>query len=189
VGGYLVCLGSRVTLGQATPDATVEVPLLADVSRVHAALTRDTEGYLFEALRPAQVNAKPVDRVLLRPGDRLTLGNACQLQFVQPAPISTSARLDLVSRHRLPLALDGVILMADTLILGPGSQVHVPMPDLKQQVVLYRQKDKLGVRCSGGLTIDGRRCAERGTVELSSTVAGDDFVFALEPVGPTLGRI
>src|SRR5438105_15843073 len=36
VGGFLVCLGNRVTLGQATPDAYVDIPLFADVSRVHA---------------------------------------------------------------------------------------------------------------------------------------------------------
>src|SRR5262249_48676796 len=48
VGGYLVCLGARVTLGQATPDSFVDVPLFADVSRLHATLTRDAEGYLLE---------------------------------------------------------------------------------------------------------------------------------------------
>ena len=52
MGGYLVCLGNRVTLGQATPDARVDVPLYADVSRHHATVTRDSEGYLLEGLRP-----------------------------------------------------------------------------------------------------------------------------------------
>src|SRR6266851_3957457 len=102
IGGYLLCLGNRVTLGQATPDAFVDIPLYADVSRMHAALTRDAEGYLFEALRPALVNAKPVDKALLQPGDRITLGGSCQLQFRQPVPISATARLDLVSGDRLP---------------------------------------------------------------------------------------
>ena len=62
VGGYLVCLGNHVTLGQATPDAYVDIPLFADVSRIHASLTRDTEGYVLEATRPLQVNNQPVDR-------------------------------------------------------------------------------------------------------------------------------
>src|SRR5262249_58334744 len=34
VGGYLVCLSNRVTFGQATGDAPVDVPLFADVSRL-----------------------------------------------------------------------------------------------------------------------------------------------------------
>src|SRR5258708_5794038 len=32
VGGYLVCMGARITIGQATPEAYVDVPLCADVS-------------------------------------------------------------------------------------------------------------------------------------------------------------
>ena len=128
IGGYLVCLGSRVTLGQATPDAYVDVPLFADVSRAHASITRDQEGYLLEALRPLQVNGKAVEKALLAPNDRVTLGLACQFQFRQPVPVSTTARLDFVSGHRLPVAVDGVILMADTLLLGPGTHVHVSMP-------------------------------------------------------------
>src|SRR5205085_1968322 len=35
VGGYLVCLSHRVTLGQANPESVVDIPLLADVSRHH----------------------------------------------------------------------------------------------------------------------------------------------------------
>jgi tetratricopeptide (TPR) repeat protein len=188
VGGYLVCLGNRVTLGQATGDATVDVPLFADVSRHHATLTRDAEGYLLEAIRPLSVNNKPAERALLRPGDRITLANACQLRFVQPSPVSTSARLDLISKHRLPLAVDAVLLMADSLLLGPGAQVHVTMPDLKKPLVIYRHKDRLGVRYPGSLTIDGQRCTERGLLGPSSTVAADEFVFAIEPVGTRMGR-
>src|SRR5262249_14765432 len=66
VGGYLVCLGGRVTLGQATPDAYVDIPLFADVSRHHATLTRETEGYVLEAVRPVQVNGRTLDKALLQ---------------------------------------------------------------------------------------------------------------------------
>ena len=33
VGGYLVCLGDEIVLGQAIPGTTVDVPILADLSR------------------------------------------------------------------------------------------------------------------------------------------------------------
>src|SRR5207247_8039369 len=140
---YFLCLGNPVPLRQAAPDAFGDIPLYADVSRMHAALTRDAEGYLLEALRTVQVNSRPVDRALLRAGDRITLGSSCQLHFRQPVPVSATARLDLVSGHRLPLAVDAVLLMAETLVLGPGPQAHVAIPDLKQPLVLYRHKDGL----------------------------------------------
>jgi len=94
-----------------------------------------------------------------------------------------------VSGHRLPLTVDGVLLMADTLVLGPGSQVHVAMPDLQEPVVLYRQKEGLGVRYAGNLCVDGQRCRERGLLRPTSSVTGDDFAFAIEPVGTGTGRL
>jgi hypothetical protein len=181
VGGFLVCLAQRVSIGQGTPDAAVDVPIFADLSRQHATLTRESEGYLLEAARAVQVNGKAAEKALLRSGDRLTLGASCQLLFQQPAAVSASARLDLTSGHRLPLAVDAVLLMADTLVLGPGSQVHVSMPDVKSNIVLFRQKDGLGIRCGGKFTIDGRACTERGTLGPASRVSGEDFALAVEP--------
>lgn len=188
VGGYLVCQGSRLTLGQATLDARVDVPLVADVSRLHATLTRDAEGYVLEGVRAIQVNGQATTRALLRPGDRVTLGSSCQLQFRQPVPVSASARLDLVSGHRLPVAVDAVLLMADTLILGDGPQVHVTVPDLKQPVVLFRHKDGLGVRYNGSLSINGQKSAERGLLGPRATVVLGEIAFAIEPVGTRMGQ-
>jgi hypothetical protein len=188
VGGYLVCMGGRVILGQATAEAAVDVPLFADVSRQHATITRDAEGYLLETLRLVQVNMQPVERALLRPNDRVTLGTCCQMVFRQPAPVSATALLELVSGHRLPLALDGVLLMAETLILGPGPQAHVTVPGLKQPVVLFRHKEGLGVRCVGDMTVNGKKTRDRALLGTTATVAGEDFAFAIESVGERLGR-
>jgi hypothetical protein len=182
VGGYLVCLANRVTFGQATPENSVDIGLFADISRLHAALARDTEGYLLEAFRPALVNGRPVERALLRSGDRVTLGTVCQFQFRQPVPVSASAQIELVSGHRLWLAVDAVLLMADTLVLGPGGQVHVPLPDVKYPVVLFRTRNGLGVRYAGNMVVNGKPCRDRCTLEAGATVVGDDFSLTLEPV-------
>jgi FHA domain len=183
IGGYLVCLDNQIKLGQATPQGTADVQLVADVSREHALVTRDPEGYLLQALRPTRVNGKMKEKALLRNGDRLTLGKSCQLQFQQPVPISTSARLEPVSGHRLRLAVDAVLLMADTLVLGPGQQVHVHMPDLKKPLILFRQMNGLGIRTEESLTIDGKSVSGRGALGLQAQVAGEEFSFALEAVG------
>jgi hypothetical protein len=186
-GGYLVCLGSRITLGQAAPEGYVDVPLFADISRTHMTLMRESEGYLLEAVRAVQVNGQPTEKALLQPDDRITLGTCCQLQFRQPVPISATARLDLVSGHRLPLTVDGVILMADTLVLGPGTQAHVTIPDLQQPVILFRQKNGLGVRYGGKLMVDGQACRERAVLGPNAQVRCDDFAFAVETLGAKMG--
>lgn len=188
VGGYLICLGDRVTLGQAAVDSAVDVPLYADISRAHASLNRDAEGYLLEATRPVQVNGRAVERALLRSGDRITLGNACELRFSQPVPVSATAQLEVISGHRLSVAVDRIFLMADTLVLGPALQSHVSMPDLAQPVILYRHKDGLAVRHAGTLTVDGQPCRDRGILAASSQVSGEDFSFAVEPLGARTGQ-
>jgi hypothetical protein len=187
VGGYLVCLNPRVTFGQAVAGGPVDVPLFAELARLHAELSRDAEGYVIETARDVWVNGAAAGRAVLRPGDRVTLGGRCQFVFHRPVAISLSARLELVSGHRLPLAVDGVLLMADQLVLGPGSQAHVPLPvDLLQSVVLYHGRDGLGVRCPGGFRIDGRPCQDRAELPLPAVVTGDRFQFAVEPVGSRL---
>src|SRR5437588_2113599 len=55
VGGYLLCLSHRVTLGQALVDRQVDIALIADVSRHHATIQRDPEGYFLEAQRKVQI--------------------------------------------------------------------------------------------------------------------------------------
>jgi hypothetical protein len=186
VGGYLICLGPRITFGQVAADGSVDVPLLADVSRLHATLTRDAEGYVIESTRPLQLNGQPTGKATLQPGDRVTLGAACQFLFQQPVPVSTSARLELVSGHRLPLSVDGILLMAETLVLGPGPQAHVPM-DVARPVILYRHRDGLGVRYAGEVRVNGRPAPDRQALPPHAAVSGPDFAFAVEP-GMRMGK-
>jgi hypothetical protein len=183
VGGYLVCLSSRVTFGQATADGPVDVPLFADVSRLHAELARDGEGYVVESGKGVLVNGQRSTRSLLAAGDRVTLGATCQFLFHRPVPVSGTARLELTSGHRLPVAVDGVILMANEVMIGPGPGAHVVVPDLPAPVVLYRSRDGLGVRVPGGtFRIDDRPCNDRAALPLPSVVTSDAVTFAVEPV-------
>lgn len=186
VGGYLVCLSNRVTFGQATADAPIDVPLFADVSRMHAELSRDGEGYVVESNRGLHVNGLPNERSLLKCGDRVTLGASCQFLFRQPVSISPTARLELVSGHRLPLAVDGVLLMADNLILGPGQQTHIVLPWAVSNVILYRSKDGIGVKFNGSFTVDNSPCRERANLTLPASVSSESFSFTIEPVGARL---
>jgi hypothetical protein len=186
VGGYLVCLSNRVTFGQATAEGPVDVPLFAEVSRTHAEVTRDGEGYVIESGRGIRVNGDEAKRAVLSAGDRVTLGASCQFLFHKPVPVSSSARLELTSGHRLPVAVDGVLLMGNELMLGPGPEAHVELPGLEAPVLIYRSKDGLGVRVPGKFTIDDRLCADRAVLPLPAVVSCDAFTFAVEPVSGRL---
>jgi hypothetical protein len=183
VGGYLVCLDDRIVLGRAGHDGHADVPLMGDLAREHATLVRDGDGYVLRAHRPTFVNNRAVETAPLRDGDVIRLGSTVELEFRQPSPISATARLSVVSRHRLPLAVDGVLLMAETCIIGPSPQAHIPAASLAESVVLYRQESSLWCRASGGFEVDGRPCAARAPLTMQSSVLGDGFSFSLEPLG------
>jgi len=183
VGGYLVCLDDEVVLGRAGHDSAADVPLLGDLSRQHATVRRDGEGYVLRAHHPTFVNNRRVESATLRDGDVIRLGQTVELEFHQPSPVSATARLSVVSRHRLPLAVDGVLLMADTCILGGNPQSHVVTAGLRDPVVLYRQGHALWCRAAGGFEVDGRDCAARAPLTLQSSVVGSGFSFSLETLG------
>jgi hypothetical protein len=180
VGGYLLSLSHRVTLGQALVETPVDIALIADVSRHHATIQRDPEGYFLEALRKVQINGNATDKALLRNADRITLGNSCQLQFWQPVPVSTSARLDMVSGHRFAEPVQAVLLMAETLVIGPQAQSHVQVSDMTQPLILYRTKDGLAARWSGNLTIGGKTYQERGPLGAGQALSTEQISLTLE---------
>lgn len=181
VGGYLVCMNPVVRIGQMTPTAAVDVPLVADVARHHASLRRDGESYLVEPVHQVRLNGKPIDRTsLVGNGSLIELGQGVQFRFCQPNPLSSTARLDLVSRHRTHPTTHGIVLMADTCVLGPASNSHVVCRGWSKSMVLHRLQDSLYCVMEGAFTIDGLVCQRRGLAKPGSHIVGDDFSFSLE---------
>jgi hypothetical protein len=176
-------MDDQILLGRAGADSNADVPLMGDLSRQHATLVRDGDGYVLRARQPSFINGQSVETAPVHDGDVIRLGSTVELEFHQPSPVSATARLAIISRHRLPLAVDGVLLMAETCIIGGSPQAHIVAPGLGAPVVLYRQGPALWCRASGGFEVDGRPCTGRAPLTLHSSVLGDGFSFSLEPLG------
>ena len=185
VGGYFVCLGDRVTLGQPAPGCEADVPLLGDLSRRHAVIQRDREGYVIEPLNRVRINGRPLtDPSPLGDGDVIEMGGSVRLRFRRPHALSGTARLDLVSHHKTHPAADAVLLMADSCVMGPAPHCHIVCRDWSQNVILFRHGKALSVRTAGELVIDDRAPTSSGPVTFGSHVEGDDGSFSLEALGP-----
>jgi hypothetical protein len=101
--------------------------------------------------------------------------------------VSSTARLELTSGHRLPVAVDGVLLMGNEIMLGPGPDAHIILPHTPEAVLIYRSKDGLGVRVpNGSFRIDDRLYTDRATLPLPAVVTADSVTFAVEPVATRL---
>ena len=181
VGGYWVCLGDQITLGQPAVNGKADVPILGDISNRHARIRRDGEGYLIEAYRPVYVDGRIVDNVRsLANGQTIRLGDSVELIFRRPHALSTTARLDFVSGHRTQPSVDAVLLMADSCVLGPASHCHVVCRDWPTEVVLFRHDNRLFCRTAGPLKIDGRTAKGRGPITPHSRIEGEKFSLTLE---------
>lgn len=183
VGGYLLCLSHCVTIGQAQVQqhGQADIALLADISRHHATLHRDSEGYWLEALKPARIHGKPIAKEFLRNGDRITLGKSCQLQFFQPVPMSISARLDIVSGHRFAEPIEAVLLLADTpVVIGPSAQAHVQVPEMTESLKLLRTKTGMVVCWPGEISGPDGVVQGRAPLVPGTTVSTDQITLALE---------
>lgn len=187
VGGYLMCLSSELTLGQPVGGSEVDIPILGDVSRRHAVIERDAEGYVLKPLRTTYLGGRLVENPReLKDSEMIALGSehGVQLAFCRPHALSMTARLDLKSRNRFEPAMDGAILMADTCILGPKPSCHIACPDWKDDIVLFRQGERLFCRSKSSLEVDGRKVdtASGRPVEITrnSRIEGSDFSMSLE---------
>ena len=183
VGGFFVCQDSVVRLGQGGLDSEVEVPLLADLSRHHATIRRDEEGYTIEPLRDVWLSGQKIaTAAAIKPGSLIQFGPALQMRFTCPHPLSATARLDFVSNHRTQPSAAAVLLMADTCVLGSGAHSHVMCRDWPHEVVLYRQHGQLHCRSAGPLEIDGKSYRQQGPLTATSHVVGEQFSFSLEAI-------
>ncbi len=184
VGGLLVCTASEIRIGQAVPGAEVELPLLGDISRHQATIRREEDCYVLDPLRETKLGGRLIkEPALLVDGCELELGRGVRLRFRRPHPLSATARLEFASHHRSPLVADGVLLVAETCVLGPQSTSHVVCRPWKQEVVLSHRDGNWTCRSKARLEVNGREAAPSGTrLTLPAQVSGEEISFRLERV-------
>ena len=183
VGGYLVCLGDEIVLGQAVPGTSTEVPILGDLSRRHATIQRESGDYIIEASQSSKINGKNIGgRALLVDGMEIELGSSVRLRFRKPHALSATARMDLLSRHRTQPTADGILLMAESCVLGPRKVNHIVCRDWSEDVVLYRKDDELYCRATESIEIDEKVHDRRGPITSNSHIVGNDFALSLEQI-------
>jgi hypothetical protein len=146
-------------------------------------IRRSGEGYLLVPRRTTRLNGREIrEAAPLADGATMELGHGVKLKFRQPHPLSRTARLEFVSRHRTQPPTDGVLLMAESCILGPAPTAHVDCAAWNREVVLLRQVGELRCRTSGDFQIDGAPASGAAPIRRNSHISGEDFSVKLEEV-------
>lgn len=183
VGGYLLCVDPTAVLGRALPDAGIEIPIQGDLRRRHLRIERTGSDYLATPLADVQSDGANIsDPIVLRSGQRLSLGPSVQLEFAQPHPLSATAKLRLVSRHRTQPWSDAVLLVADTLVIGPSPSSHVVCPELDSEIVLICRNGTWSIRSAGNLEVDGKVLSGSSDLNGNCRVTGEGISMSLEAI-------
>lgn len=178
VGGYLVFTKPEVRIGQCGESGN-DVGLLADISGRHAELRRSPSGLLLLSFGDTTVNGREGSGFLLHDGDKIRM-RSVEMTYHQPLPWSSTARLEITSRHRLPLSVDGILLLGETCIVGPRRDAHVPAP-WDASVFVNWHNGRYWIRSPGDLKIDGQDYPGWGPLEPTSEVQGFWGTFRWEP--------
>ena len=185
IGGYMVCPSDRVVLGRAGGGSRADVPLLGDLAPEHAVIVRNEDGYLITSRHRTSVNGRRIEAspFARRRRDSARLDGRTGVSPTQSH--DASARLAILSRHRLPLTVNGVILLSDTCVIGPPGRSHIPAANIAEPIVLYRQGTDLWCRAPGGFEVDGKQQTGRARLGPRSVVHGEGFSFSVEPLDPS----
>lgn len=183
VGGFLVCTEIVNTIGLASESTTVAIPMVGDIRGRHARFQFTGDSHLLEPLWPVSIDGTAQNLPTgLKHEQVVQFEGGVQLKYLRPHPLSKTARLDFASRHRTRPWSDGILLAAQSIILGPNRANHVFCPTWKSDLIIFRRKEKWLCRAKTDLQIDGKPCGREGEIRMNSTINSDEFSITLEPI-------
>ncbi len=184
VGAWMALLNSEITIGGPTFDAEpADISLMANLSRLHATVKRSGDSWSLQAHSQTQVGDRTVDeKTSLRRDASIKLGNSVELAFRVPTALSTTAVLDFVSEHRPAQSVDGIVLIEDNCLLGPGPENHIVCLGWPDTLVLFRRDGKWHCKSRMNLAVDGDIVTDSHEVQPGSLIAGDEFRLRIEAI-------
>jgi len=181
VGGFLLVDRQEVVIGQATASSKADIAIVGDLSRQAAAIRRTESDYLLQTLQPTHVDNVSIDRpLLLSDSATIQLGQRVQLEFSKPSPLSATACMKLSSMNRFKPNVDGILLLADSCIIGPNPGSHVACPSWSKELLLFRNGEDWYFRTLDEVLVNGK--PDKGQIALESglRIQGEDFSLSVE---------
>jgi hypothetical protein len=180
VGGYLMLDRDDLLLGQA--GGLVDIGIVGDISRQAAVIRRRSSDYFLDPIQTTRLSGQEITGAqLLSSGALISWGSRLTIKFTKPHPLSSSARLEMISLHRFQPRVDGILLLADSCILGPSPSSHVRCNQWSQDLLMFRQSGAWFFRPMAEVEVDGKP-GQQGPIPLRAglRMRGADFSLSIE---------
>ncbi len=145
-GSVLVARGEHVTFGTPSRSRQVDVPIQSQIGMSAMTIERMDEDYFLTSELPLVVNGRTTTNTLLNSQDQIRVGRRGSLQFALPNSASTSATIDFAGIRLASGNARRVILMDDSLIIGPQPSAHIQSLAMERTMVLHWRDGELRIR-------------------------------------------
>ncbi len=185
VGSFLLCVGSRVSVGGPRGTASdrrfADIAFLANLSRVHATFVRTGDSLALEAHGETMVNGRAVrDFEGLANDSEIVFGSSVRTRVTRPSELSLTTCMDVLTHHRLEHTVDGIILFADTCLLGPSTDSHVRCADWPESVLLTRRDGRFFCRSRADLVVGDAIADGLEELPIGTVVSGKEIRFCID---------
>ncbi len=145
-GGFLLLAGNHWSVGGLSQAGTADVCVRADWPRYAGSIERAGGDYFWNGARaaasPELTTPEMIARELITSGQTLPVPGSAALTLRQPSPLCDSAVLSLSPPHRFDQHVDGVVLVNETLLVGPTPDCHIRCRESSDRAVLTRRGDR-----------------------------------------------
>ena len=182
VGGFLVCCGSQNIVGQAIAKTKVAIPLRGDLDREHLVIETVGDRHLIRPIGRVCVDRRPLaESAVLISDQTIQLGDAVELQYRKPHPLSSTAVLDFASRHRTNPWSDAALIAGETIVMGAQSRHHIVCWRWTHELILFRRQSDWFCKTNAVAYINGDRLGAQ-VLRDGSHIEGEGFSFTVEAV-------
>jgi hypothetical protein len=135
-GGFLLLSGKNWSVGGLSHGTSADVCVRADWPRFAGTIALEGGDYFWQEARSS------ARRQLINREQPLPIPGSATISLQQPSSLCDSAVLTLNRPHRFDQHVDGVVLVNETLLVGPSADCHIRFRESTDRAVITRRDDR-----------------------------------------------
>lgn len=135
-GGYLLLNGVQWSVGGLSRASNADVCVQADWPRLAGQISRRGADYFWQGQNSLE------SKILLTDGTPIPIQGSALMTLGKPSQLSDTAVLSLNAPHRFDQHVDGVVLVRETVLVGPGSDCHLRCRGASDRAILQLKNNQ-----------------------------------------------